>query len=146
MTASGMYDYAIEHMAKGEFNWTTTTGSTISCQLSNTSPTQTHAHESDLANELAAGSGYTKDGATVAAITVAYSATYVVFDATDTKWSTFSAGPVEWAEVYKYLGVPASDPLFSFHDFGGAKTGGGGDFTVVWDSNGVARLAITAAA
>jgi len=141
-----MYDYAIEHMAKGEFVWTAAAGSTISCELGNTQPTQTHAHETDIAGELGAGSGYTKDGGTVTLIDAAYGATYVVFDAADTKWSTFSAGPCEWAMTYKGPSTPATDPLFSFHDFGGGKTGGGGDFTVVWDTNGVARLAITAAA
>jgi hypothetical protein len=146
MTASGLYYYAFEHVGKGEFVWTAAGGSTVKCELSNTSPTQTHAHETDLANELAAGSGYTKDGGSVTLIDAAYGAGYVVMDAADTKWTTFSAGPCEWAEVYKYLGAPTTDPLFSFHDFGGAKTGGGGDFTVVWDTNGVARITVTAAA
>jgi hypothetical protein len=144
MTASGLYYYAFEHVGKGELTWLAATG-TEYCQLSNTSPTQTHAHETDLANELT-GTGYTKDGAAMTLIDATYGAGYVVMDAADTKWSTFSAGPCEWAEVTKNLGAPTTDPLFSFHDFGGAKTGGGGDFTVVWDTNGVARITITAAA
>jgi hypothetical protein len=116
-----------------------------------TQPDQTHAHETSVAGELSTAGGYTVGGHVITLIDVAISGTdptvYVVFDAVNTEWaSPFTAGPCRYAVTYENNSAPTTDALFSFHDFGEDKTGGGGTFTVKWNDLGVARIQITDAA
>lgn len=144
-TYSGIYYKALENLAIGNIVWKSSTGSTFKCALSvTTGPTQTDDDYTDLGtDELAnATGGYDRPGTAMTVISAAYGATYVVFDADNVTWPTFSA-TAQWAHVYV---DSSTDWLWSVHDFGSAKQGGGGNYTVQWSDNGVSRISITALA
>lgn len=154
---SGMYNKSIVHLGKGDFNWTTTTGSPFYCALTYTNPPDQTDEDfsAEDANQIAASNGYVDHGEAMVGdiVTVANSGTdptvYAVFDSADTTWTdtTFTDGPARYAIVYEMNGgAHTADYLFSAHDFQADKTGGGGTFTVHWHDNGVARIQITDAA
>jgi hypothetical protein len=98
--------------------------------------------------ELETGGGYTAGGMATAGMSVAVTGThpnlYVMADLTDSEWAAaFTAGPCEWSALYINSG---GKPLLTYHDFGATKTGGGGTFKVIWDTNGAYRIKITQAA
>ena len=136
-------------MGIGEFIWLLSGGSAFYvAQTYTTQPDQTHAHYSQIAGELATDKGYTAGGDVMVLIDAAITGTdptvYAKYDAQDTVIAApVTAGPCRYAIVY----VNASTkPLWSFHDYGADKTGGGGTFTTQYDANGVSRIQITDAA
>lgn len=99
----------------------------------------THDNFDDITNEVS-GAGYTSGGATLS-VTVSVDTTddEGVFDATDVTWST-STITARGAVIYKSTGTPSTSKLVCYIDFGADKTSTAGDFTIVWNSEGILNL------
>ena len=99
----------------------------------------THSFFDDVTNEVS-GTGYTAGGETLT-VTTSQDNTddEGVFDATDVTWagSTITA---RGAVVYKSTGVAATSPLICYIDFGSDQTSTSGDFTVVFNAEGIINL------
>jgi hypothetical protein len=154
MATSGYwYENGLLHMTQAyvaltNIDWVTdVTAGNVKVILSDTAPTYTHAHYSDVsAAELAAGGGYavlTKALATPTAALVTDTTRYLRFDADDVAWTGFSAGPFRYMEVLKDTATASTSPLLCWHDMGAETTGGGGTFTYQFSVlGGVCRISI----
>ncbi len=100
-----------------------------------------HDFRDDLSGEVI-GTGYTASGSALASKTVTVDNTdnEGVFDAADVTWST-STITARGAVLYKNRGGAASaDELICYFDFGSDKSSSAGNFTLVWDSEGLINL------
>jgi hypothetical protein len=113
----------------------------VALVTSSYSPNQdTHEKFSDVANEVAAGNGYTAGGAALSNKTVTKDNTNhaAVFDADDVSWdpSTITARA---AVIYKDTGTPSTSPLIAYIDFGADKSSSSDRFRIIWNANGIIR-------
>jgi hypothetical protein len=113
---------------------------TLKVMLTNTLPVATNSVKADL-TEIAAGSGYTAGGATVAQSSSAQtSGTYklVIADPTFTA-AGGNIGPFQYAVLYNDTPTSPADPLIAWWDYGTSITiTNGNSFTVDLDQvNGV---------
>ena len=101
------------------------------------SPDSTDAVYADIiASEIAAGSGYSTGGATLANVTWADTAGVTTLDADDPVWSTASF-TARYAAVYSDTPESPADPLICMLDFGANKTGQGGNFYITLHEDGL---------
>jgi hypothetical protein len=101
----------------------------------------THQYKSDVvANEVAAGNGYTSGGATITGMAIAAASNVVTITGANASWpaSTFTA-----THAALYDSTPATDatrPLIGFVDFGGAQSPSNGTLSVTWNASGIGTV------
>jgi hypothetical protein len=127
-----------------EVDWDTDTIKVMLCTSSYTPDQDTHIYKSSVTNEVS-GTGYTAGGATLANKTIGYTgATNVIkLDADDVTWSN-STITARYAVIYD--DTPATDatkPLLGYVDFGADQSSSSGNFTITWDSAGIATISIS---
>lgn len=107
----------------------------------------THAHYSDITNELSTADGYTAGGQALASKTLASSTNVATFDAADPVWTTGAGETLTAHRAFYYDSTPgtaATDPLISWIDFGGDESASnGGTFTIQIDAAGIATITPT---
>lgn len=116
----------------------------VSLHTSAYTPDQdTHEHFDDVTNEVT-GTGYTAGGAALGTKTITYTgATNVIkIDAADTTWST-STITARTAVIRDVdTGVAATEPLIGYEESDANIVSTAGDFTIVWDSAGIATISL----
>jgi len=101
----------------------------------------THDYWNDLsANEIAAGSGYTAGGATLASKTLTYDAATneVRLDCADPSWPFTASKTFRYAVVYKDTGSAATSSILGTGDFGADETTSN-TFTITVDATGLLK-------
>lgn len=96
----------------------------------------------DATNELPTAGGYTANGVTLASKALTYDTgtNETRFDAADAAWTsaTFTArSAVVWKNS---AGASTTDHLFTWVNFGGDETVSAANFTIQWDSVGIAKI------
>jgi hypothetical protein len=67
----------------------------------------------------------------------------IVLDANDVTQASFTAGPFRYGVISdRTPGTAATQPLLGLIDFASNQTGGGGTFTLTFDTQGVLQLLI----
>lgn len=100
-----------------------------------------HTVFNDVIADEASGTGYTSLGQSltgnVRIVNSGDSPPNVAFDADDVVWAgaTITA---RYGVIYKYTGDPATSPLMWLIDFLEDKTATAGDFTIQWNTDGIA--------
>lgn len=103
-----------------------------------------HDFKDDVTNEVS-GTGYTATGTTLTTPSSTYTAGTNVWaiDFDDALWTT-STITARIAVVYD--STPATDatrPLLTYVDFGADQSSSGGDFKIVWNAGGVAKVTVS---
>jgi hypothetical protein len=94
-----------------------------------------------VADEVAAGSGYTAGGKALAAtpaITVA--AGVLKYDADDVEWLTSTIADAQAAVGYYTTGSVGTDEVIWLSDFTATAATANGTFTIEWHTNGIFTL------
>lgn len=103
-----------------------------------------HRYKSSVTNEVT-GTGYTATGTTLTTPSSTYTGATNVWaiDFDDALWST-STITARIAVVYDSTpGSDATRPLLTYVDFGGDQSSSGGDFKIVWNAGGVAKVTVS---
>lgn len=101
----------------------------------------THANKSDVvAQEVAAGNGYTSGGTTIGSMNIAIASNVVTITGANASWpsSTFST-----AYAVLYDSTPSTDatrPLIGYVDFGGTQSPSNGTLSVTWNASGIGTV------
>ena len=98
----------------------------------------------DATNEVT-GTAYTTGGATISPGTVTYDTgtDETRLDGADAVWTTATIASIRYAVVYEdTAGASTTDPLIAYYDLG-AQSVTAANFTVQWDSTGVAKIDTT---
>ena len=99
-------------------------------------PSQTaHTYYSDLAAELASGSGYTAGGYTMVNKTLTLSGQEVRLDADDPQW-TAATFTFRYYVIRKDTGTPSTSPLLGYGDMTTDQSISSGTYTLVGDATG----------
>lgn len=118
----------------------------VSLHTSTYTPDQdTHDYYNDVTNEIAAGSGYTAGGETLASKTLTYdtASNTVRLDAADVTWTFSGSKTFRYAVIYKSTGVSTTSVLMGYVDFVTDQTTSG-TFTLQWDAtDGVLRAVVS---
>ena len=120
---------------------------TIKCSLHTATypPLQdTHDFWDDATNEVT-GTAYTTGGVALSTPTVTYDTgtDEIRLDAGDAVWTTATISSIRYAVVYEdTAGASTTDPLITYYDLG-AQSVTAANFTVQWDSTGVATIDVT---
>jgi hypothetical protein len=104
----------------------------------------THAYFSDITNEVT-GTGYTAGGQALASKTATYTgATNIItLDAADVTWAS-STITARYAIIYDDSpATAATKPLLAYVDFGADQTSTNGNFSIVWDANGILKITVS---
>lgn len=142
VTAS-LYGKFLQHLLKGDIDADTQTFKVMLTTSTYVPNIDTHEFRSSVTNEVT-GTGYTAGGKTLTGVTTSYDATgnRGLLDAADVVWTT-ATFTVRYAVIYVSIGTAATDILVGWIDFGADQSPSSSDFTIVWNSAGIA--AITAA-
>lgn len=102
----------------------------------------TMAAFNSVTNEVS-GTNYTAGGVTLTSPTVADSSGTITFDAADYTFSQSATGfsNARYGVIYKSTGTAATSTLIAWIDFGSDKGNVDGDFTVAWNTSGIATWA-----
>lgn len=117
---------------------------TIKCSLHTATyapAVDTHDFWDDATNEVT-GTNYTAGGATLATPSVTYDTgtDETRLDAGDAVWTTATIASIRYAVVYEdTAGASSTDPLVVYFDLG-AQSVTAANFTVQWDSTGIAKI------
>lgn len=112
----------------------------VSLHSSTYTPSQAHAHASELTNELGTTLGYTAEGQTITVTSSYSSATTRLLASTDSNWTTATIS-ARYAVVYCRNGAnSASWPLIGYVDFGETMSSSAGTFTIAWSTNGIVTI------
>jgi hypothetical protein len=98
----------------------------------------------DATNEVT-GTNYTANGVTLGSKTSVYDTATDEwrFDAADAVWTTATISGIRYAVVWENTGgASTTDPLATYYDLG-AQSVTAANFTVQWDSTGVAKIDVT---
>lgn len=131
------FDKAAIHWAQGEFIWKTTT-STFYMALTTAQPTQSTGEVIGDVTQITGGvGGYTTGGAQITidanpTITGTDPNSYAKIHSSDVTWAT-ATFTANYGVIYLNSG---SYYMLGYIDFGGAKTGQGGNFTVQCPTGG----------
>jgi hypothetical protein len=128
-----------------EIDWASDNVSVALCSSSYTPNQDTHDYFNDVTNQLTTANGYTLEdgaGAGYSLTTLALSTTTNVLTKTadNPVWTSSGAGFTARILVVVDVtpGTSATDPLYSWSDFGQNETAsGGGTFTYDWSGSGV---------
>lgn len=149
---SAVYDNAAVHFGIGEINWTAGQTDVFATLCTGTySPNKnTHAHYSDLTNQLAASGNYTTGGnlvysAGTTLVTAALAANVCKFDSDDCTWANLtSSSTFEYTCVNHGALATAGNALITYHDMGTQQVTAG-TLTLTWNANGIFTITVTAA-
>ena len=135
------YGPFMQSLASKEINLASDTLKVMLCTSAYAPDQDAHRYKSSVTGEVA-GTGYTAGGATLASVTVAYSAASntLTLDAADTAWAN-STITARYAVIYD--ATPATDatrPLIAYVDFGADVASSAGPFTITWDAAGILTL------
>lgn len=114
------------------------------CTSSYTPDQDAHDFKDDVTNEVT-GTGYTAGGATLGSVTLTYdgASNTLKFDAADVTWSS-STITARYAIIYDDTpATAATKPLISYIDFGQDVVSSAGDFSIVFDSAGIATVTVS---
>jgi hypothetical protein len=101
----------------------------------------TNIYRGDIvANELAAGGGYSTGGVIISSMGIAAAGNIVTITGANASWpaATFAA-----AFAALYDGTPATDatrPLIGYVDFGGVQSPSNGTLSVTWNASGIGTV------
>lgn len=98
----------------------------------------------DATNEVT-GTNYTAGGVVLGSKTSVYDTATDEwrFDAADAVWTTATIASIRYAVVWENTaGASTTDPLVSYYDLG-AQSVTAANFTVQWDSTGIAKIDVT---
>lgn len=143
-TTAFWYGNSLLKALNKEMNWTSDTIKVALVSSAYTPNQDTHAYYSDITNEVT-GTGYTAGGATLASKTATYTgATNVItLDAADVTW-TSSTITARYAIIYDATpATAATQPLLAYVDFGADQTSTNGNFSIVWDANGILKITVS---
>lgn len=105
----------------------------------------THDFWDDATNEVT-GTNYSSGGVTIsgsATVTYDTGTDEIRLDAADAVWTTATISSIRYAVVYEdTAGASSTDPLIAYFDLG-AQSVTAANFTVQWDSTGVAKIDVT---
>lgn len=114
------------------------------CTSAYTPDQDTHQYKSDVTSEVT-GTGYTAGGEALTTASLTYTAgtNVLKLDADDVTWagSTITA---RYAVIYD--STPATDatrPLLAYVDFGADVSSSAGNFTITWDTAGIATVTVS---
>lgn len=135
-----MYGSCLLKALNKEIDYDTDTIKVMLCTSAYTPDQDAHIYKSSVTNEVS-GTGYTAGGATLASKTITYgsSTNTITLDAADVTWSSSSI-TARYAVIYDSTGTDATSALIGYVDFGADVTSSGGDFTITWDSAGIATI------
>lgn len=138
------YGNAFVAMAKGEVNFTDGNVKVALFTNAYTPNQDTHDYYNDLSGEVAAGGGYAAGGAALGTPTVSYDqpSNTIKFDGADVTWAA-STITARYAVVYYNTGTAATSPLLCYVDFGADFSSSGGNFTIQWNSGGIATVVVS---
>lgn len=142
----GWYGLFIERQMEGasKSDFLTGTFNTSLHTATYTPNNDTHDFWDDATNEVT-GTNYTTKGVVLGSKTSAYDTGTDEwrFDAADAVWTTATISGIRHAVVFEDTGGASSaDPLVSFYDLG-AQSVTAANFTVQWDSTGIAKIDVT---
>lgn len=143
MATAKLYGQALSKALNKEIDWDSDDIRVMLVTSSYTPDQDSHAYLSSITNEVS-GTGYTAGGQALASKTINYdSASNVVWlDAADVTWST-STITARYAVIYDNSpATTATKPLIAYVDFVTDQSSSAGDFTLQWDSTGIARITI----
>jgi hypothetical protein len=140
------YGLVMERQWEGatKIDWLTGTMQT-SLHTATYSPLQdTDDFFNDATNEVT-GTNYTANGVTLGSKTSTYDTgtDEIRLDAADAVWTTATISGIRYAVVWENTGgASTTDPLMTYYDLG-AQSVTAANFTVQWDSTGVAKIDVT---
>ena len=135
---SAVYNQAQYHFGIGEITFTTASRIWIAL-CGNSAPTKTHAHYSEIAGQLAGGSGYTVGGNLVTPGTVTIITNVAHFDAPDATFTITSPTITPYFAIAHWgaTGTGSTNPLLAYYDLGGPQAITSGTLTLQWNTNGL---------
>lgn len=145
---SAIYDQALYHFGIGEIAFATASHIWIMLD-SNTAPTKTHAHYSDVSSvgpQLAASGNYVLGGTTDTLGTCTIVSNVCQFDAPDASWTSATFSAYYAISQHGTAATTTTNALMSYHDLGGVQQVTAGTFTLVWAATGLFTLTSSAAA
>ena len=114
-------------------------------QTSTFTPNQdTHDFYNDVTNEVSS-TNYTAGGVAISPLTSTYTGATNVWnvDGSDAAWTTVTF-TMRNAVVYDTTpGTSATDPLLMYVDAGADQTVSAANFSIVWDSAGIAKVTVS---
>jgi len=141
------YPNGVRSLATGLVSWEADSAS-IKCALMNAnfSGTNQSLSQADFWNdvstyECSAGGGYTSKTVgttTVACVSTSYKT--VKFSGATTTVFTTLTHTAAGAVVYKAVAQATASPVLFFLDFGGNQAPSAGDFTITWNTDGMATI------
>lgn len=136
-----MFGPFLQSLANKEVDLDTDVLKVMLCTSAYVPDQDAHRYKSSVTGEVV-GTGYTAGGATLASVTVTYTAgtNTLMLDAGDTTWVT-STLTARYAVIYD--STPATDatrPLIAYVDFGADVSSTAASFTVTWDAAGIVTL------
>lgn len=138
-----LYGNFVKSLANKEIDLDTDVIKVMLCTSTYTPNQDTHQYKSSVTNEVS-GTGYTAGGATLASVTVTYTAgtNVFMFDAADTVWAA-STITARYAVIYDSSpGTDATRPLIGYVDFGADVSSTGAAFTITWDAAGIFTVTV----
>jgi hypothetical protein len=138
------YGNALIKALSKEINFSADTIKVALVSSSYTPNQDTHAYFSDITNEVT-GTGYTSGGQSLASKTATYNGTsnVITLDAADVTWAS-STITARYAIIYDDSpATAATKPLLAYVDFGADQTSTNGNFSIVWDANGILKITVS---
>lgn len=140
-----LYGKALEHAFSKRINWAADTIKVALVGGTYTPNQDAHDYFDDVVAHEVSGPGYTAGGATLSAKTINYNGTtntLTLDDTNDVVWSN-STLTARYAIIYGSTGTAATSPLIGYIDFGENKVSEAGNFTIVWNANGVLTATVS---
>ena len=105
----------------------------------------THDYFNDATSELGTATGYTAGGKALSSVTWSYSAggNLWILDAADVTWSSSTITARYAVITDTQPGASNTNPLIACIDFGTDVVSQGGDFSITFDVNGIAKLTVS---
>lgn len=142
---SAVYNNALYHFGIGEIAWVNPTTDIYCLLTTNTAPTKTHAHYSEVSGVEISGGNYVAGGEDLPIATTVHLDTSVAhFESGNTVWSGVSFTTYYAITQHTTTPTTTTNPLITYHDLG-EQTVTSGTFTLQWATTGVFTITITGA-
>lgn len=142
--ASKLYGNVVKAAFNKEIDWDTDTIKVALVTSAYTPNQDVHDYWDDVSANEAAGTGYTAGGSTLTGKTITYDAgtNVLKLDGADVTWAS-STITARYAVIYDDSpATAATKPLIGYFDFVTDQSSSNGDFTIQWDSTGIARVTV----